>query len=128
MFVTDTHSFIWFLTKDKRLPPKIKEIFRSCDRGEEIIIVPSIVLLECLYICERKNVNIKFRDVLRKLHTSYNYPIYPLDEEVVIECSKITKLTDLHDRIIVATAKLLNVSLITKDKEIKDSKLVKTVW
>jgi hypothetical protein len=44
----------------------------------------------------------------RYLFFSYNFYEF-------LACSKITKLTDLHDRIIVATAKLLNVSLI-KDK------------
>ena len=38
------------------------------------------------------------------------------------------KLPDPHDRIIVATAKLLNATLITKDEKIKNSKIVKTIW
>ena len=54
-------------------------------------------------------------------------PIYPLNGSVVFECSKI-KLKEPHDRIIVATAKLLNARLITKDKLIKKSGYVKTVW
>ncbi|RLI85755.1 MAG: type II toxin-antitoxin system VapC family toxin, partial [Candidatus Altiarchaeales archaeon] len=33
-----------------------------------------------------------------------------------------------HDRVIVATAKLLNAKLITKDEEIKESGLVEVVW
>jgi len=38
------------------------------------------------------------------------------------------KLKEMHDRIIVATAKLLNAVLITKDEEIIKSKIVKTIW
>ena len=38
------------------------------------------------------------------------------------------KNLDLHDQIIVATAKFLNAILITKDKKIRDSNIVETVW
>ena len=34
----------------------------------------------------------------------------------------------MHDKIITATARILNAELITKDKEIKNSGYVKTVW
>ncbi len=37
------------------------------------------------------------------------------------------RLKELHDRIIVATAKILNATLITKDEEIKNSKIVETI-
>lgn len=56
MYVTDTHSFLWFLTRDKRLSSKAREIFRLCDQGAEIIVIPSIVLLECLYVCEKRRL------------------------------------------------------------------------
>ncbi|MEM5802286.1 MAG: PIN domain-containing protein [Candidatus Aenigmatarchaeota archaeon] len=128
MYVTDTHSFLWFLTKDERLSPKIREIFRLCDKGKEIIVIPSIVLLECLYICEKKKVDVEFREVLLKIRETFNYLVYPLDEEIVIRCQKITKLKDPHDRIVVATAQILNSKLITRDYKIKDSKLVETIW
>lgn len=58
---------------------------------------------------------------------SFNYQIYPLDEKVVFECKDV-KLPDPNDRIIVATAKLLNAKLVARDKKIADSKLIETVW
>jgi len=41
MYVTDTHGFLWFLSKDKRLSKKALEIFRACDKGKETIVIPS---------------------------------------------------------------------------------------
>jgi PIN domain nuclease of toxin-antitoxin system len=38
------------------------------------------------------------------------------------------ELKELHDRIIVATAKILNAKLITKDRRIRESEIVETVW
>lgn len=128
MYVADTHSLLWFLTDDERLSKKAKEIFRLCDQGKEIITIPSIVLLECLYVCERKKLNLEFKEILLKIRGTYNYPIYSLDEEVILECSDISQIKDPHDRILIATAKILSAKLISKDSEIKNSGIIETVW
>jgi len=128
MFITDTHSFLWFLAKDKKISKKVLEIFRACDAGKEVVVVPSIVLLECLRICERKRVELEFQEIMRKIQGSSNYPIYPLDEDLILKCQNISQIPELHDRVIVATARLLNAPLITKDAKIIDSKVVETIW
>lgn len=127
MYVTDTHSFLWYLQHDEKLGSKAKLVFEACDNESEVIIIPSIVLIESIFICEKKKIEMKFQHILERLKTASNYYIYPLDEEIVLECSKIN-LKEPHDRIIVATARLLDASLITNDENIKESKLVKTVW
>ncbi|MEM5843389.1 MAG: hypothetical protein QXL97_01575 [Candidatus Aenigmatarchaeota archaeon] len=81
-----------------------------------------------IYICERKKIDLKFKEMVLKIRESFNYLVYPLDEDIVLTCQILTKLEDLHDRVIVATAKLLDIPLITKDKKIINSKLVKTLW
>ena len=128
MYVTDTHAFLWFLTEDNRIGKKAKEVFISCDRGETIIVIPSIVLIEALFVCEKKKIDIEFKKILEKIQNSFNYPVYPLDIRIILECQSLKQLQDPHDRIIVATAKLLNATLITKDKNIKTSRLIKTIW
>ncbi|MBI2547157.1 MAG: PIN domain-containing protein [Candidatus Aenigmarchaeota archaeon] len=128
MYATDTHSFLWFLTNDGRLGTQAKEIFNACDKGETIIFIPSIVLMESLVICEDKRVKLEFTEVLQKLENSFNYVVYPLDTDVVLECSKIEKIRDPHDRIIISTARLLNAKVITKDDKIVKSGLVETVF
>ncbi|MGD0712538.1 MAG: PIN domain-containing protein [Bacteroidales bacterium] len=128
MYVTDAHGFLWFLSKDKKLGKNALEIFRACDKGKEIVVVPSIVLLECMYVCEKKRIEFEFQEIMQKIQGTFNYPVYPLDEEVILECQSIRQIAEVHDRIIVATAKLLNAKLITRDANITDSKIVETIW
>ena len=128
MYVTDTHAFLWFVWKDKKLGNKALEIFRACDKGKEIVVIPSIVLLECMYVCEKRGEEFKFQEIMQKIQGSFNYQVYPLDEEVVLKCQSTHPITEMHDRIITGTAKLLNATLVTKDRNIVDSKVVKTVW
>lgn len=66
MYLADTHALVWFLTDDKRLGTTAREILESADRGEEIVGIPSIVLLELLHICEKQKYALPFDDVLRK--------------------------------------------------------------
>ena len=128
MYVTDTHAFLWFVWRDKKLGHKALEIFRACDKGKEIVVIPSVALLECMYVCEKRREEFKFKEIMQKIQGTFNYQIYPLDEEVILKCQNIRPITEMHDRIIVGTAKLLNAVLITKDAEIEASGVVETVW
>lgn len=127
MYVADAHSLIWYLKEDEQLSKPAQDIFESCDNNEEIIVIPSIALIEAMFICERKKIGLSFNDILLKLKISSNYQTYPLDDEIVFECVSL-KLPDPHDRIVVATATVLNAKLTTKDSDIRDSGLVETIW
>jgi PIN domain nuclease of toxin-antitoxin system len=128
MYVTDTHSFIWFLEGDKKLGKKALAVFQACDEGKEIIVIPSIVLLECMFVYEKKRIEAEFQEITRKLEGSLNYQVYPLDEDIVHLCQNLNQVIEMHDRIITATARLLNAPLLTKDENIVKSKIVNTVW
>ena len=127
-YVTDTHSLIWYLTEDKKLGKKAFSIFAKADRGEAIIIVPTIVLSEMIYICEKKGAELKIKDVIHKIKNSLNYVPYNLDIETLEKLMNIKNISEMHDRIITAIALLTGSILITKDKEITKSKTVETIW
>jgi len=40
----------------------------------------------------------------------------------------ITTIPELHDRIVAATAKLLDAKLLTKDENIQKSGIVEVIW
>jgi len=125
LYVTDTHAFIWYLLDN--LPKKVDDIFKSVEKGESTIFVPTIVLAESLHLAENKKIDLNFDDLLKKIEmnknfvpTSFNFQIMKILLELGIK--------ELHDRIIIATAKILNAKLIIKDKEIKKAGIVETVW
>src|SRR3989338_2411369 len=112
IYVADTHSLIWFLTDDKKLGNKAKEVLEKADEGKLIIIVPTIVLAELVFICEKKDASVKFKDVMDKIN----------------ERSNLTQIPEMHDRIITATAKLNRAVLITKDPDIVEAGIIETIW
>ena len=118
LYIADTHSLVWFLTDDKRLGYKAKEILEKADEGKVIIIIPTIVLAELVFICEKKGVSVKFKDVSDKINESSNYIHYNLDMKVISEIANLKQIPEMHDRIITATAKLIKATLITKTKDL----------
>ena len=67
IYVADTHGLIWFLTKDDKLGKEAATIFYNTDRGKSLVVIPTIVIAEVMYIVENKYPQIKFSDLLEKL-------------------------------------------------------------
>lgn len=127
-FLVDTHTLIWFLTGDKKLSARVVEILRRVEDGEETVIIPTIVLAELMYICEKKKAELSFQKIIEKLKDSVNYIVYDLDFDTIIKANEIHKILELHDRIIVASAILTDSKILTKDENIKKSGYVDIIW
>jgi PIN domain nuclease of toxin-antitoxin system len=84
--------------------------------------------MEVLYLSEAKRIDIGLPELVRYIEESTNYVIVPVDGTVVLAATGIDDVPELHDRIIVATAKHLDVPVLTSDRVISHSRHVETVW
>lgn len=127
-FILDTHALVWFLERNNKLGANAR---KAMSNNRFKLIVPTIVLTEIAHIYGKGRINTSVADVLDMVANVKNCTIYPLDEAVV---EHLPVELDIHDGIIVATAllyqKLLGkkISVITKDRKITESKIVKTLW
>jgi len=130
-FVTDTHGLIWYLEDSPRLGSEASAAFDACDQGRSRIYVPTICMVEIIYLQEKGRIPadlaIKLRDELNNGRSCLT--VVDLSLGVVEALTKISRaaVPDMPDRIIVATALHLNHRLISRDKKIQLSG-VKTVW
>ena len=128
IIVTDTHPWVWFLTANPHLSTKAKS---SLSDSSNLIVVPSVVMLEIKYLYDRKRISISFDEVVEKAETSENVVIHPLD--IFVATFAPVKL-EIHDAIIVGTVINLSqqhdqpVYLITRDETISKSGLVRVLW
>lgn len=120
--VLDSHTLFWLLSDSLKLSKLAKRYIEKSER----VIIPSIVLMEILYLLEKNNLSFRFIDVLNEMRVR-GYLVYPLDLEVISQSLFIPRQIEMHDRIIIATANLFNAYLISRDKEIKKS-YPKTIW
>ena len=55
-YVTDTHGLIWYLEDSPRLGAQARKCFDACDRGKCNIHVPTICLVEIIYLQEKGRI------------------------------------------------------------------------
>lgn len=118
--VTDTHALIWYLEDSPRLSAAANRVFDECDRGESVIYIPTVCLVEIVYLQERGRISPDLRtqlDAELQAGTS-GLVLFDLTVEVVNALARIppASVPDMPDRIIAATALHLNLPLISKDR------------
>lgn len=126
-YVTDTVGLILHLEKRKS-GGRAEQIFDAAENANTIIHIPTMVFAEILYLSEKKRISATLTDVFQLLQNFPNFKEFPINLDVIKSAAQITDIPELHDRIISATAKLLNLELITNDKKIQSSNFVKTIW
>lgn len=84
--------------------------------------------MEVLYLSEAKRIDLPLDKLLSSISQALNYEVVPVDSDTVLAAVDIEDVPELHDRIIVATAKFLGVPIITGDKVIAASRHVESIW
>ena len=68
------------------------------------------------------------RELVSRVAASPNYAIVPVGSEIVLAAEDVDDVPELHDRILVATAKWLQTPILTSDQVITNSKHIKSIW
>jgi predicted nucleic acid-binding protein len=123
-YVTDTQALVKFMMGKKVINEKANETFLSADKGECTIIIPAVVLMEVLYLFEKNRIEIGLLNI-EDLLKCQNYQFEPLSLEILKTASEMDDIPELHDRLIAATARYLDIPIITNDPLIKESRFVK---
>lgn len=119
----DTHTLFWLFTSDKRISNKAKLTFREAKQ----VFIPTIVLLELLYLLNKKKLNDQFSKILDQLKTEGRISFVSLDMAIVENMPNDDFRLEMHDSAIVTSAQTLNLPIITKDRTIR--KIYKnTIW
>ena len=131
-YVTDTHALLWHMSRDPQLSTTARAIFRQADRGLAHIFIPSIAVVEVIYLVEKARVPLdtvhRILALLANPMTHYRVIALDLQVAVVLEHIPRTVVPDMPDRIITATAYKLQLPLITRDRRIQQARLVPVVW
>lgn len=127
-YIADTHALLWWFTDSPRISQTAAGIFERCEQGGTVIFIPTIVIAESLSIFDKKRVSFDFKKLFTMINNSDNFMLVPLDYHILRKMIDLKDIPELHDKIIVATAKHLNLPIITKDGILQDLPHVKTVW
>ena len=129
--VADTHAIVWYLLDASRLSKPASDAFAGAALSGDPVFVPSISLVELVYLTERRRLP---AEALTRMRRAIDDPstllrLAPLDAGVADAIPSVPRdlVPDMPDRIIAATAISLKLPLITADARIR-SLAISTIW
>ena len=131
IYLLDTHTWIWWNMNPQQLSQRVKEIISNSDAYDEILL-SAISPWEFSKLLEKKRVGISC-DPEDWLKIAINMPklrIVPLSPVLSYRSTALPQPfhNDPADQIIVATARMENATILTKDEKILNYENVKSLW
>jgi len=131
-FVADTHPLVWHLTRDAHLSPRCRRVFAQAEAGKSTIWVPAIVLVEVIYLVEKRRLpEVLTSQVFALLEPpAVNYRLVGLDLNILRALPQVKReaVPDMPDRIIAATALSLGLPLLTRDQALTAVEGLEVIW
>ncbi len=127
-YVTDTHALFWYLTNSPQLGSNASRAFDEADAGAAMIYVPAIVLAELYYVNEKRGRPLDFAAEYARLSSGGQFVLLPFAPDDVLEFDAAQTVPEMHDRMIVVSARRLGLPCLTRDSEITASSIVATIW
>ena len=115
IYVLDTHVLIWYFIGSKRLKSEIKERIEEVRNKGGRLLVPTIVLAEALAIAEKGKVEFDFQEMYQLIKKRTGFEIISFTSDILEEVMRVD-IPEIHDRIIVATARFYRAGILTKDR------------
>ena len=129
MIVLDTHAWIWYVDDPEHLSSKVRTAVEAAAESGDVY-VSCISTWEVLML-EKKHrlkLSIPAEVWIERCQATGVFSFVPLDNSI----SRLSVSLGLHgdpaDRFIAATAVYLGARLITKDRKLRDSRKVDTLW
>ena len=126
-YLADTVAIVRHFSSTGKLGAKAKKIMRDADIGKNTIFVSIVSIVEIMYLSEAGRIKLDLDVIKSKLDAADNYFVIDLNFNI-IEVAKEIHGLELHDRLIVSTAKYLGCPILTSDKTITDSEMIQVIW
>ena len=130
MILLDTHVWWWSLTEPENLSKKAIALIKQAKTDERFI--SSVSIWEFAMMVAKKRIELKISPAkwLTRAIDETGIMVIELSPDIATDsCSLPGEFhKDPADRIIVATARVHNLTLLTKDQKILDYPNVKSVW
>jgi PIN domain nuclease of toxin-antitoxin system len=128
--VTDTHPLLFHAAANRRLGRRAAAVFDAAERQAALIYVPAAVIWECGLLAWTGRVDLR-RPLPRFFADLFSNPAYqPLDltAEQVYRGDAARPNRDPFDALVCAAAHHLELPLLTGDRDIQASGLVRVIW
>ncbi len=130
MILVDTHVVVWLAFDESRLSRKAKAAIEHARRNAEGLAISDITLMELATLASKGRIrlSISLESFLQEVEA--RFVVLPISGRA---CARAIALPpaypkDPADRIIGATALVEGLPLLTADRQILRSKVLRTIW
>ncbi|MCU1239020.1 MAG: PilT protein domain protein [Candidatus Solibacter sp.] len=124
----DTHVVVRWLYEPKKLSADQRRSLNEAVNHGECVGVSAFSLIEIVLLNERQRIKVRLDRLFQELNENPAFQILPLTTAIACEMAEIgDALRDPADRMIVATARVHRLRLLTADQRIIASNLVAVV-
>ena len=131
MTVLDTHALIWWADESPKLTKKARQAAAAAARRRELV-ASAMSIFEVITLERRGRINLKIpvTEWLNSLRTLPELTIQPVTDEIAERAGGFGDVFpgDPADRLIAATALVLDVPLITADTKLHGVPSLTTIW
>lgn len=129
--VADSHAIVWYVQGSPRLSQRAQSALSEAETSGGIVV--SVATLVDLWYVTQTTQGVTTDDLSSLRSTmvaSPNVDLHAIDVAVADAAVSIPRdvLGDPWDRFILATARALELPLVTRDSRIQKTELVETVW
>ena len=129
MILLDTHVVIWMASDPGKLSRNASDAIRHANR-EGGIAISAVTLWEFAWLMTNRRLEIAGTVEAFVEEIAERFAVRPITPKIAVLATQLPDSypKDPIDKLIGATALSEGMTLITKDREIRASKIVKTIW
>lgn len=129
MIVLDTHALLWWAFDPAKLSSRAAQIFAEMEREGGFASAISIWEIGIKAKRAKLELPISVEELARRIEQSGVVELLPVDTNTWLRSLSLPwEHSDPADRVIVATAQIRHLSLLTKDSAIHAFPGVKCIW
>jgi PIN domain nuclease of toxin-antitoxin system len=131
VILLDTHVVLWAAIERKRLSRAAESALRRA-RSSDGLAVAAISLWELASLFARSRIEAygTIEASVRQVLETVGAVVKPITQEIAVLATQFPESypRDPADRLIGATARAEGIALVTQDRRIRSSPLVRTIW
>ncbi len=126
-YLADTVALIRHFSNTGKIGKTARQILEKADQGVNTIWISVISIAEIMYLSEHNRIDLNLASFCKMIESIDNYRVLDLNLDIVLKASQIEDL-ELHDRLIVASAKYMEIPILTSDRQIENQVDLEVIW
>jgi len=123
-YLLDTVTIVRHFSGVGKIGKKARGVLN--DSGN-VFIISVISLMEIMYLSEKHRIDISLTETFDRIDSSSLYSTIDLTPEI-LKMAETTLFAELHDRLILSTAKWLDIPLISSDTRFEGIEGIQLIW